>query len=67
VTSAPTGAEAPLFSHAEYDRHLCGLFGREDWLRLLGSVGFLPRVVPDSYGRDVFVAVRPGDWSEPAA
>ncbi|MGZ8785843.1 MAG: class I SAM-dependent methyltransferase [Acidimicrobiia bacterium] len=23
-----------------YDRHLCGLFGRDEWLRTLGEVGF---------------------------
>jgi hypothetical protein len=23
-----------------YDRHVCGLFGRDDWLRLLSDVGF---------------------------
>jgi hypothetical protein len=23
-----------------YDRHLCGLFSRDEWLRTLGEVGF---------------------------
>jgi hypothetical protein len=51
--------EADGSVHVEHDRHLCGLFGREDWLRLLRAVGFVPRVLNDSYGRDMFVAVRP--------
>ncbi len=43
----------------EQDRHVCGLFGREDWLRLLRKVGFQPRIVADSDSRDLFVAVKP--------
>jgi SAM-dependent methyltransferase len=43
----------------EQDRHVLGLFARDDWLRLLRAAGFLPRVVQDSYNRDVFVALRP--------
>lgn len=31
---------------AEHDRHIEGLFSREDWLRLLREAGFQPRVVP---------------------
>lgn len=42
----------------EHDRHICGLFGRGDWLRLIGEVGFQAKVVGDSYGRDVFVGVK---------
>ncbi len=29
------------------DRHLCGLFSRETWLRLLAEVGFEPICLPD--------------------
>ena len=43
----------------EYDRHVMGLFAREDWLRLLREVGFEPRIVHDSFGRELFVAVKP--------
>ena len=48
-----------------YDRHVCGLFGREDWLRLLREVGFASAgarpfehadVPPGSL--EVFVAVK---------
>jgi hypothetical protein len=31
---------------AEHDRHVEGLFGRDDWLRFLSEAGFQPRVVP---------------------
>lgn len=42
----------------EYDRHICGLFPRAAWIRLLGEVGFQPRAVRDSYGRDLFLAQK---------
>ena len=42
----------------EYERHLCGLFAREEWLRLLVEAGFRPEVVPDGYGRELFLARR---------
>jgi SAM-dependent methyltransferase len=46
------------------ERHNFGLFGRDDWLRLLGGVGFRATVqqhpVDEDFGlSDVFVAVRP--------
>jgi SAM-dependent methyltransferase len=41
-----------------HDRHVFGLFERDDWLRLLREAGFDPRVVRDAWGRDVFVAKR---------
>ena len=49
-----------------YDRHVCGLFGRDEWLRLLVDVGFEQvearpfdhsEMPPGSL--EVFVAVRP--------
>jgi SAM-dependent methyltransferase len=43
----------------EHDMHVFGLFGREDWLRLLQQAGFAPRSVIDSYGRDIFIARKP--------
>jgi len=43
----------------EHDRHLHGLFSRDTWLQLLREAGFAePRVVRDSYERDLFVARR---------
>ncbi len=33
----------------EHDRHVNGLFGREDWLRLLRDAGFEPRAVALGY------------------
>jgi len=56
--------EADGSVHAEHDRHVCGLFGREDWLRLLHGVGFQPRVVTDNYDREEFVAIKPGASGE---
>lgn len=44
----------------EHDRHTCGVFPRALWLRLLEEEGFRPRIVVDSYGRDLFVALKPG-------
>jgi SAM-dependent methyltransferase len=50
----------------EHDRHVCGLFPRADWLRLLGEVGFRVEVVPFEHSElapgshEVFVAWRPG-------
>jgi SAM-dependent methyltransferase len=46
---------------AEHDRHLCGLFGRDDWVRLLTEVGFRPAVVaePEALGGEVFVGAKP--------
>ena len=42
-----------------------GLFGREDWLRLIGDVGFEARPIPFDIreaksGSEVFLGIRPG-------
>ena len=42
-----------------HDRHICGLFGWSDWMRLLAEVGFASQVEMDSYGRNVFIGVKP--------
>ena len=42
-----------------HDRHICGLFARSDWMRLLAEVGFSSQVEMDSYGRNVFIGVKP--------
>jgi hypothetical protein len=48
-----------------YDRHVCGLFSRDDWLRLLTLVGFRAEAKPFEHSElppgstEVFVAVRP--------
>lgn len=50
----------------EYDRHSCGLFRQEDWLRLVGSAGFSPRAVPFEHSEIepgssvVFLGIKPG-------
>lgn len=42
-----------------HDQHICGLFSRAEWLRLLREVGFQAEIVRDRYERDLFVARRP--------
>jgi SAM-dependent methyltransferase len=39
----------------EHDQHICGLFPRADWLRLLGEAGFQVDVSRDKWGRDLFL------------
>lgn len=43
-------------TQVEHDQHTCGLFARADWLRLLSETGFHARVIPDPFGRELFVA-----------
>lgn len=43
----------------EHDRHIFGLFARDEWLSLLHDVGFKAEVVTDSYERYLFVARKP--------
>ncbi len=48
----------------EQDRHLEGLFGRADWLRLIAEVGFRPSLVPFEHsesevGAEAFVGRKP--------
>ena len=56
-----------------YDRHVHGLFGRADWLRLLEEAGFRPDVQPFAHSElpagavTVFVARRPGGQVESTA
>ena len=40
----------------EHDVHLCGLFPRADWLRLLREAGFQPEIIRDGYERELFLA-----------
>jgi len=42
-----------------HDRHIHGLFGRDEWMAWLRETGFEPEVVRDKWGRDVFIAARP--------
>jgi len=50
----------------EFDRHLCGLFGRETWMRVMREVGFEARALPFEHSEvatgacEVFVGVKPG-------
>jgi hypothetical protein len=48
-------------TQVEHDRHINGLFPRDEWLRLLREVGFEPEIIRDHYDRDLFLARRPLD------
>lgn len=56
------GAGVP---RVEHDRHVFGLFAREDWLRVLRDAGFTPHVIPLEHSEvpagtvEMFVAVKP--------
>jgi hypothetical protein len=43
----------------EHEQHICGLFPRAEWLKLLENAGFQPEIVRDQYERDIFVARKP--------
>jgi len=47
-------------THVELDQHICGLFPRAEWLRLLEEVGFHPRVIHDAFERELFLARNVG-------
>jgi SAM-dependent methyltransferase len=40
----------------EHDRHICGLFPRADWIRLLQEVGFQSEIIHDPFERELFLA-----------
>ncbi len=52
------------------DRHVLGLFRRDDWLRLIAEVGFEPRSVPFEHGQiepgscEVFLGLKPPESDE---
>jgi len=49
----------------EYDRHILGLFGHEDWLRLIRDAGFGVRVIPFAHSQIepgttfIFLGIKP--------
>jgi len=49
----------------EYDRHVGGLFGRADWMRLIAEVGFQARSIPFEHSEiepgscEVFLGIKP--------
>ena len=45
-------------SQLEYDRHICGLFFRAEWLQLLQEVGFQPEIIRDPFERELFLAQK---------
>ena len=48
----------------EYDRHVCGLFAREQWLRFMTEAGFQARSVPFEHSKiesgtaELFLSIR---------
>lgn len=50
----------------EYDRHVCGLFARGDWIRFITEAGFHARSIPFEHSEiepgscEVFLGVKPG-------
>ena len=49
-------------THSEHDVHLCGLFSRIDWIRLLNEVGFETKIIRDPFERELFVALKADAW-----
>ena len=43
----------------EHEKHVCGLFPRAEWLKLLSDAGFQPEIVRDPFQRDIFVTRKP--------
>jgi ubiquinone/menaquinone biosynthesis C-methylase UbiE len=43
----------------EHEQHTAGLFGRDDWNRMMVEVGFEPKRITEPYGRDAFIAKKP--------
>ena len=47
------------------DRHVCGLFSRDDWFKFLEKAGFTPRLIPFEHSEveggacDVFLGLKP--------
>lgn len=44
----------------EHDRHVEGLFARDQWLQWFAEAGLSARAEADPWGRDVFIATRRG-------
>lgn len=49
----------------EYDRHICGLFSRDTWLRILSEIGFQPQAIPFEHSEiepgscELFIGIKP--------
>lgn len=44
----------------EYDSHMCGLFPRATWFRLLAESGFQANSLTDPFKREIFLATKAG-------
>ncbi len=45
--------------HYDQDEHVLGLFPRAEWSAALTAAGFLPAMLEDPWGRDVFIGKKP--------
>ncbi len=51
----------------EYDRHILGMFSREDWLRWISEAGFEARAIPFEHSQiepgssELFLGIKPGN------
>jgi SAM-dependent methyltransferase len=51
----------------EYDRHICGTFGRESWIRIISEVGFEAHALPfelseiETGACEVFLGIKPDE------
>lgn len=43
-------------AHIEHERHTCGVFARQEWLKLLQEAGFRPKIIQDPFERELFLA-----------
>jgi len=46
-------------TQVEHEQHICGLFPRAEWLRLLREVGFESDIIRDPFERELFLAHKP--------
>lgn len=49
------GENGEMLSRTCNDKHTCGIFPRETWLKLMREVGFMPEILHDDNEREVFV------------
>lgn len=51
--------ESEKTTQIKYDRHILGLFKRDEWLQSLEEVGFESRNITDLDGHDLFIGIKP--------
>lgn len=51
--------EGSQITKIEQDRHILGLFARDEWLNILQELGFQAKTVIDNFEREIFIARKP--------